>query len=269
MWRWEVHTGSYFRTLINRKILFILINMKTKIKRVNLNHGINSGMWSQCEYSHYSQGWLVLRVFVLETSMRWGARGGRARAGKVTCSAPDLMSRHQVTLQLGRQRWRTRGRIKSDDTQSWEEEYMVFLPHTRHNFEIKVRICFIRGEILFFFFFTREHPFPEFRRFRSSIRGPVTPAQTVPAQIWKLSLTIKQQCLFSLSGLFSCPRWWNWRVSAGFWLAWWRVRVQTSLCQSHSWCWWMSPSWEPSKLSWRSRGSMGARTHVIFEHITQ
>lgn len=29
---------------------------------------------------------------------------------------------------------------------------MVFLPHTRHNFEIKVRICFIRGEILFFFF---------------------------------------------------------------------------------------------------------------------
>uniref|UniRef100_H3DJD6 RIPOR family member 3 n=1 Tax=Tetraodon nigroviridis TaxID=99883 RepID=H3DJD6_TETNG len=45
---------------------------------------------------------------------------------------------YEVTLQLGRQRWRIRGRIKSDDTQSWEEEYMVFLPHTRHNFEIKV-----------------------------------------------------------------------------------------------------------------------------------
>ncbi|TWW62549.1 RIPOR family member 3 [Takifugu flavidus] len=32
---------------------------------------------------------------------------------------------YEVTVQLGRQRWRIRGRIKSDDTQSWEEEHMV------------------------------------------------------------------------------------------------------------------------------------------------
>lgn len=66
------------------------------------------------------------------------------------CPVPKLISatsHDQVTLQLGRQRWRTRGRIKSDDTQSWEGEDMVFLPHTRHNFEIKVRICFIDGKM--------------------------------------------------------------------------------------------------------------------------
>ncbi|XP_056885623.1 LOW QUALITY PROTEIN: RIPOR family member 3-like [Takifugu flavidus] len=45
---------------------------------------------------------------------------------------------YEVTVQLGRQRWRIRGRIKSDDTQSWEEEHMVFLPHIHRNFEIKV-----------------------------------------------------------------------------------------------------------------------------------
>lgn len=61
------------------------------------------------------------------------------------------MSRDQVTLKLGRQRWRVRGRIQSDDTQSWEEEDMVFLPHTRHNFEIKVVMCFICGKMGLFF----------------------------------------------------------------------------------------------------------------------
>ncbi|KAG7494880.1 hypothetical protein JOB18_039351 [Solea senegalensis] len=45
---------------------------------------------------------------------------------------------YEVVVRLGRQRWRIRGRIQSDDTQSWEEEEMVFLPHIHHNFEIKV-----------------------------------------------------------------------------------------------------------------------------------
>ncbi|XP_075938161.1 RIPOR family member 3 isoform X6 [Anarhichas minor] len=45
---------------------------------------------------------------------------------------------YEVVVRLGRQRWRIRGRIESDDTQSWDEEEMVFLPHIRHNFEIKV-----------------------------------------------------------------------------------------------------------------------------------
>lgn len=43
-----------------------------------------------------------------------------------------------MTVQLGRQRWRSRGRIRSEEVQSWEEEHAVFLPHIRHNFEIKV-----------------------------------------------------------------------------------------------------------------------------------
>uniref|UniRef100_A0A3Q0RJH6 RIPOR family member 3 n=1 Tax=Amphilophus citrinellus TaxID=61819 RepID=A0A3Q0RJH6_AMPCI len=45
---------------------------------------------------------------------------------------------YEVLVRLGRQRWKIRGRIESDDTQSWDEEEMVFLPHIHHNFEIKV-----------------------------------------------------------------------------------------------------------------------------------
>ncbi|KAF7664248.1 hypothetical protein LDENG_00182530 [Lucifuga dentata] len=45
---------------------------------------------------------------------------------------------YEVVVRLGHQRWRIRGRIESDDTQSWDEEEMVFLPHIHHNFEIKV-----------------------------------------------------------------------------------------------------------------------------------
>uniref|UniRef100_A0AAQ5X614 FAM65 N-terminal domain-containing protein n=1 Tax=Amphiprion ocellaris TaxID=80972 RepID=A0AAQ5X614_AMPOC len=45
---------------------------------------------------------------------------------------------YEVLVHLGRQRWRIRGRIESDDTQSWDEEEMVFLPHIHHNFDIKV-----------------------------------------------------------------------------------------------------------------------------------
>ncbi|XP_034005824.1 RIPOR family member 3 [Trematomus bernacchii] len=45
---------------------------------------------------------------------------------------------YEVVVRLGRQRWKIRGRIESDDTQAWDEEEMVFLPHIQHNFEIKV-----------------------------------------------------------------------------------------------------------------------------------
>ncbi|XP_041837058.1 RIPOR family member 3 isoform X2 [Melanotaenia boesemani] len=45
---------------------------------------------------------------------------------------------YEVVVRLGRQRWRIRGRIESDDTQFWDEEEMVFLPYIHHNFEIKV-----------------------------------------------------------------------------------------------------------------------------------
>ncbi|XP_016106495.1 protein FAM65C-like, partial [Sinocyclocheilus grahami] len=42
-----------------------------------------------------------------------------------------------VLIRLGRQRWRIRGRIQTDDRQLWDEEEMVFLPHIHGNFEIK------------------------------------------------------------------------------------------------------------------------------------
>ncbi|XP_078139727.1 RIPOR family member 3 [Centroberyx gerrardi] len=45
---------------------------------------------------------------------------------------------YEVVVRLGRQRWRIRGKIQSDDRQSWDVEEMVFLPHIHHNFEIKV-----------------------------------------------------------------------------------------------------------------------------------
>lgn len=45
---------------------------------------------------------------------------------------------YEVLVRLGRQRWKIRGRIEADDSQSWDEEEMVFLPHIHHNFEIKV-----------------------------------------------------------------------------------------------------------------------------------
>ncbi|XP_037535859.1 RIPOR family member 3 [Nematolebias whitei] len=45
---------------------------------------------------------------------------------------------YEVVVRLGRQRWRIRGRIQSDDSQSWDEEEMVFLPHISQDFEIKV-----------------------------------------------------------------------------------------------------------------------------------
>ncbi|KAI1899917.1 hypothetical protein AGOR_G00066700 [Albula goreensis] len=45
---------------------------------------------------------------------------------------------YEVLVRLGRQRWRIRGKIQTDDRQSWDEEEMVFLPHIHENFEIKV-----------------------------------------------------------------------------------------------------------------------------------
>ncbi|XP_046705972.1 RIPOR family member 3 isoform X1 [Silurus meridionalis] len=45
---------------------------------------------------------------------------------------------YEVLIRLGRQRWRIRGRIQSDDNQLWDEEEIVFLPHIHESFEIKV-----------------------------------------------------------------------------------------------------------------------------------
>ncbi|KAL0978859.1 hypothetical protein UPYG_G00176680 [Umbra pygmaea] len=45
---------------------------------------------------------------------------------------------YEVVIRLGRQRWRIRGKIQTDDRQSWDVEEMVFLPHIHENFDIKV-----------------------------------------------------------------------------------------------------------------------------------
>ncbi|XP_044909432.1 RIPOR family member 3 isoform X1 [Felis catus] len=45
---------------------------------------------------------------------------------------------YEVLMRLGRQRWKLKGRIESDDSQTWEEEEKVFIPTLHENFEIKV-----------------------------------------------------------------------------------------------------------------------------------
>ncbi|XP_045050935.2 RIPOR family member 3 isoform X6 [Desmodus rotundus] len=45
---------------------------------------------------------------------------------------------YEVLMRLGRQRWRLKGRIESDDSQTWDEEEKAFIPALHENFEIKV-----------------------------------------------------------------------------------------------------------------------------------
>ncbi|XP_055962917.1 RIPOR family member 3 [Sorex fumeus] len=45
---------------------------------------------------------------------------------------------YEVLMRLGRQRWKLRGRIESDDSQTWDEEDKAFTPTLHDNLEIKV-----------------------------------------------------------------------------------------------------------------------------------
>lgn len=45
---------------------------------------------------------------------------------------------YEVLMRLGRQRWKLRGRIESDDSQTWDEEEKAFIPSLHENLEIKV-----------------------------------------------------------------------------------------------------------------------------------
>uniref|UniRef100_A0A674B142 RIPOR family member 3 n=1 Tax=Salmo trutta TaxID=8032 RepID=A0A674B142_SALTR len=45
---------------------------------------------------------------------------------------------YEVVIRLGRQRWKIRGKIQTDDRQSWDVEEMIFLAHIHENFDIKV-----------------------------------------------------------------------------------------------------------------------------------
>ncbi|XP_018090094.1 uncharacterized protein LOC734861 isoform X1 [Xenopus laevis] len=45
---------------------------------------------------------------------------------------------YEVLIRLGRQRWRLKGKIETDDSQMWDEEERMFIPNLCENFEIKV-----------------------------------------------------------------------------------------------------------------------------------
>ncbi|KAM9296004.1 RIPOR family member 3 [Gastrophryne carolinensis] len=45
---------------------------------------------------------------------------------------------YEVLIRLGRQRWRIKGKIETDDSQMWDEEERMFIPNLCENFEIKV-----------------------------------------------------------------------------------------------------------------------------------
>ncbi|XP_016158635.1 PREDICTED: protein FAM65C [Ficedula albicollis] len=45
---------------------------------------------------------------------------------------------YEVFVRLGRQKWRLRGKIETDDSQTWEEEEKIFIPNLHEKFEIKV-----------------------------------------------------------------------------------------------------------------------------------
>ncbi|XP_054111436.2 RIPOR family member 3 isoform X6 [Callithrix jacchus] len=50
----------------------------------------------------------------------------------------SLLECTEVLLRLGRQRWKLKGRIESDDSQIWDEEEKTFIPTLHENLDIKV-----------------------------------------------------------------------------------------------------------------------------------
>ncbi|XP_074867664.1 RIPOR family member 3 isoform X2 [Carettochelys insculpta] len=45
---------------------------------------------------------------------------------------------YEVSVRLGRQKWKLKGKIETDDSQTWDEEEKVFIPNLHEKFEIKV-----------------------------------------------------------------------------------------------------------------------------------
>uniref|UniRef100_A0A8B9L909 RIPOR family member 3 n=1 Tax=Astyanax mexicanus TaxID=7994 RepID=A0A8B9L909_ASTMX len=79
-----------------------------------------------------------------------------------------------VLIRLGRQRWRIRGRIQTDDRQLWDEEEMAFLPHIHENFEIKVRDSHTHTH-------THTHtPVQTLRPLKVTCRGPFDSGEVKP-----------------------------------------------------------------------------------------
>lgn len=51
---------------------------------------------------------------------------------------PHFLCGFQVFVRLGRQKWRLKGKIETDDSQTWDEEEKIFIPNLHEKFEIKV-----------------------------------------------------------------------------------------------------------------------------------
>ncbi|NXC84156.1 RIPR3 protein, partial [Cercotrichas coryphoeus] len=58
--------------------------------------------------------------------------------GKCAGPASSLLCALQVFVRLGRQKWRLKGKIETDDSQTWDEEEKIFIPNLHEKFEIKV-----------------------------------------------------------------------------------------------------------------------------------
>uniref|UniRef100_A0A672U050 RIPOR family member 3 n=1 Tax=Strigops habroptila TaxID=2489341 RepID=A0A672U050_STRHB len=58
---------------------------------------------------------------------------------------------YEVFVRLGRQKWRLKGKIETDDSQTWDEEEKIFIPNLHEKFEIKVW-CIMRGSLAFWLF---------------------------------------------------------------------------------------------------------------------
>lgn len=64
----------------------------------------------------------------------WTEGNSLGHAGS-TCS---FLCGFQVFVRLGRQKWRLKGKIETDDSQTWDEEEKIFIPNLHEKFEIKV-----------------------------------------------------------------------------------------------------------------------------------
>ncbi|MEJ1279128.1 RIPOR family member 3 [Cricetulus griseus] len=68
------------------------------------------------------------------------SNGTQSRASRESLQelGRSLQECMEVLMRLGRQRWRLKGRIEPDDSQTWDEEEKAFVPTVHENLEIKV-----------------------------------------------------------------------------------------------------------------------------------
>ena len=94
--------------------------------------GSSPGLWELRAAGNQGPNWVSVPTptQLAGRAPRQGARG----AADPSLRGPGP----QVLLRLGRQRWKLRGRIESDDSQTWDEEEKAFIPTLHENFEIKV-----------------------------------------------------------------------------------------------------------------------------------